>query len=218
VTTATDEGPDEVLSVQHPAPALAVKRAVDLCGASVGLLVLAPLLIGVALLIRALDGSPVLFRQRRAGRLGRPFTIVKFRTMERGADERRAELRALNEVRGNASFKMTDDPRVTPLGRWLRRTSIDELPQLWNVLRGEMSLVGPRPHPFDDVAGYDRWHRRRLAMKPGITGLWQVEARTATDFDVWVLKDIEYVEHWSLGLDLAILLRTIPALLRAEGR
>jgi lipopolysaccharide/colanic/teichoic acid biosynthesis glycosyltransferase len=138
--------------------------------------------------------------------------------MERDADARRAELRNRNEVVGNASFKMTNDPRVTPIGRVLRRTSIDELPQLWNVLTGEMSLVGPRPHPFDDVAGYDDWHRRRLSMKPGITGLWQIGGRTDADFDRWVIKDLEYIDRWSLWLDLRVIAQTLPALLRAEGR
>jgi lipopolysaccharide/colanic/teichoic acid biosynthesis glycosyltransferase len=149
---------------------------------------------------------------------GRPFSIVKFRTMTVDADAKRAELRAFNEVEGNASFKMTNDPRITRIGAFLRRTSIDELPQLWNVLRGEMSLVGPRPHPFDDVAGYDAWHLRRLSMKPGMTGLWQIGARTETSFDRWVEKDLEYIDRWSLWLDLQVIAGTIPALIRTEGR
>jgi len=204
-------GPDREL-------AMAVKRLLDMVGAAVGLVVLSPLLLVVALAIARSDGRPIIFRQRRAGLNGRPFRIVKFRTMERDADARRAELRGLNEIEGNASFKMTNDPRVTRIGRFLRRTSIDELPQLWNVLTGEMSLVGPRPHPFDDVAGYDDWHRRRLSMKPGITGLWQIGARTERDFDRWVKKDLEYIDRWSLWLDLRVIAQTLPALLRAEGR
>ena len=160
----------------------------------------------------------MLFRQQRAGLNGRPFQIVKFRTMGRDADEHRAELRAQNEIDGNASFKMTNDPRVTSIGRMLRRSSLDELPQLWNVLRGEMSLVGPRPHPSDDVAGYNDWHRRRLSMKPGITGLWQIGGRTEPSFDRWVIKDLEYIDRWSLWLDLRVIAQTVPALLRAEGR
>jgi lipopolysaccharide/colanic/teichoic acid biosynthesis glycosyltransferase len=211
--TSSDE-----FSVDHARASLAVKRAIDIAGASLGLVLLSPLFLAVALVIRAVDGSPVLFRQPRVGRYGRHFTILKFRTMTRDADTRRDQMRAHNEVSGNAAFKMTDDPRVTTLGRWLRRTSLDELPNLWNVLHGEMSLVGPRPHLLDEVAGYERWHRRRLAMKPGITGLWQVEARSATDFDEWIRKDLEYIDRWSLRLDLAILARTLPALLRAEGR
>jgi lipopolysaccharide/colanic/teichoic acid biosynthesis glycosyltransferase len=123
----------------------------------------------------------------------------------------------LNEIRGHA-FKLTADPRVTRVGRWLRRTSLDELPQLWNVLRGEMSLVGPRPPLVSEVQGYDVWHRRRLSMKPGMTGLWQVRARTERDFDRWVETDLEYIDSWSLWLDLRIILRTIPAVLNREGR
>ncbi len=113
---------------------------------------------------------------------------------------------------------MTNDPRITPIGRFLRKTSIDELPQLWNVLKGEMSLVGPRPHPFDDVAGYDAWHRRRLSMKPGITGLWQIAGRGESSFDRWVQLDLDYIDHWSIWLDFRLLIKTIPAMLRAEGR
>jgi exopolysaccharide biosynthesis polyprenyl glycosylphosphotransferase len=204
-------GPQRVVS-------LTVKRAIDLVGTTFGLILLSPILLGVAVLILVRDGRPVLFRQPRAGLHGRPFMCVKFRTMERDADARRGDLRAFNEVSGDASFKMTSDPRVTPLGRVLRRTSLDELPQLWNVLLGDMSLVGPRPHPFDDVAGYADWHRRRLSMKPGLTGLWQIGARTDPDFDRWVEKDLEYIDRWSLWLDLRVLMLTIPALIRAEGR
>ena len=198
--------------------ALMLKRALDIVGAALGLVVLTPVFAVAALVIMATDGRPVFFRQVRAGLNGREFSIVKFRTMVRDADAKRAELRAFNEVSGNASFKMTNDPRITGIGRLLRRTSVDELPQLWNVLRGEMSLVGPRPHPLDDVAGYDRWHRRRLSMKPGITGLWQIGARRETNFDRWVEKDLEYIDHWSFWLDVRVLLLTIPALLKAEGR
>jgi lipopolysaccharide/colanic/teichoic acid biosynthesis glycosyltransferase len=183
-----------------------------------GLMVLAPLLGVTAVLVALLDGQPILFRQDRADLGGRPFRIVKFRTMHNGADALRAELRAFNEVSGSASFKMTNDPRITRLGRILRRTSIDELPQLWNVLRGDMSLVGPRPHPFDDVGGYAPWHHGRFAVKPGITGLWQISSRRETDFDRWVELDLEYIADWSLRRDFGILLGTIPALLRADGR
>ncbi len=201
-------GPDREL-------ALAAKRLVDLVVSAVGLVVLAPLFLAIAIVIRADDGAPVLFRQRRVGLQGRSFNVVKFRTMIRDAESRRAELAARNEIEGRA-FKVTDDPRVTRSGRFLRRTSLDELPQLWNVLRGEMSLVGPRPPLPDEVAGYDLWHRRRLSMKPGITGLWQVRSRRDPDFDRWVAADLEYIDRWSLWLDLQIMLRTIPAAL--EGR
>jgi lipopolysaccharide/colanic/teichoic acid biosynthesis glycosyltransferase len=205
--------------VEPPARlSLASKRVVDLAGASVILLVLSPFLLGVAVLIRLVDGRPVLFRQDRAGRGERPFSIFKFRTMRNGADAERAALRALNEVAGGASFKMTDDPRVTRLGRLLRRTSLDEMPQILNVVRGEMSLVGPRPHPFDDLAGYKPWHHGRSAMKPGMTGLWQVSSRRDPDFDRWVELDLEYIRTWSPLLDIWIMARTVPAMLRSEGR
>ena len=206
-----------------PAPApgrvgRTIKRAMDLAGGTLALLLLGPLLLGTAALIAAVDGRPVVFRQPRAGLGGRSFRIYKFRTMHLGADAERAALRAQNEVAGGASFKMTDDPRITRLGRLLRRTSIDELPQLLNVLQGDMSLVGPRPHPFDDVDGYQPWHHARFAMKPGITGLWQVSSRRDPDFDHWVELDLEYIRSWSPELDLRIMARTIPAVLRSEGR
>jgi lipopolysaccharide/colanic/teichoic acid biosynthesis glycosyltransferase len=197
---------------------MAAKRAMDIAGSAAALIVLSPIMALVALAIIATDGRPVLFRQPRAGIDGRPFSIAKFRTMRRGADAERDGLREQNEVQGGASFKLTDDPRVTRLGRILRRTSIDEFPQFWNVLLGDMSLVGPRPHPFDDVAGYADWHHRRLEMKPGITGLWQISARSDPDFDQWVKLDLEYIDGWSLALDVRIMLKTVPALLRAEGR
>jgi lipopolysaccharide/colanic/teichoic acid biosynthesis glycosyltransferase len=194
------------------------KRLLDIVGASAALLVFAPVLAAIAAVIAAIDGRPVFFRQLRAGVGGNPFTIVKFRTMHDGADGMRASLRAFNEVAGAASFKMTNDPRVSRLGRILRRTSLDELPQLWNVLKGDMSLVGPRPHPFDDVAGYAPWHHARLAVKPGMTGLWQISARGEADFDRWVALDLQYIQTWSLRHDLEILLRTIPAVVRGGGR
>jgi lipopolysaccharide/colanic/teichoic acid biosynthesis glycosyltransferase len=142
---------------------------------------------------------------------------VKFRSMVTTADRMLESLLGDNEVNGHA-FKLTVDPRVTRVGRFLRRASLDELPQLWNVVRGEMSLVGPRPPLPQEVAGYDLWHRRRLSMKPGITGLWQIEGRREPEFDRWVQKDLEYIDRWSTWLDIRIMLRTIPAMLRAEGR
>jgi lipopolysaccharide/colanic/teichoic acid biosynthesis glycosyltransferase len=172
---------------------------------------------GIAIAIRRDTPGGVLFRQRRVGLHGRTFDVVKFRTMADGAEERLAEVLELNEIRGHA-FKATTDPRVTQVGRWLRRTSLDELPQLWNVLRGEMSLVGPRPPLPSEVVGYDVWHRRRLSMKPGMTGLWQVRARNEQEFDRWVETDLEYIDAWSFWLDLRILLQTIPAVLNREGR
>jgi exopolysaccharide biosynthesis polyprenyl glycosylphosphotransferase len=198
-------GPDRIIS-------LVAKQLVDVLAAGAALVLLSPLLAFIALWVRLVDGGPVLFHQVRVGLNGRPFEVVKFRTMVPDAEARLAELEAANELRG-AAFKVTDDPRITRTGRWLRRTSLDELPQLWNVLRGEMSLVGPRPPLPREVAQYDIWHRRRLSMKPGITGLWQVEARREPDFDRWVELDLAYIDRWSLWLDLKIVLRTVPAML-----
>jgi len=196
---------------------LILKRVIDVVGSTVGLVLLSPLLLVAAIAIRFSDGAPILFRQTRVGLHGRPFTIYKFRTMVVDAEDRLDEVRHLNE-RDGAAFKAADDPRMTSIGRFLRRTSIDELPQLWNVLSGSMSLVGPRPPLPDEVAEYDVWHRRRLSMKPGITGLWQVEARHEPDFDRWVEHDLVYIDGWSIWLDLKILLRTIPALVAHGGR
>jgi exopolysaccharide biosynthesis polyprenyl glycosylphosphotransferase len=201
-------GPDRAL-------ALVAKRIVDIAVSTLGLVVLAPLFGVIAWAIRHEDGGHVLFRQTRVGLHGRPFEILKFRSMDPDAETRVEELAGANEIAGHA-FKVTDDPRVTRVGRRLRRYSLDELPQLWNVLRGDMSLVGPRPPLESEVSDYDLWHRRRLSMKPGITGLWQVRARHEPEFDRWVEDDLEYIDRWSLWLDLQILLRTIPAAL--EGR
>jgi exopolysaccharide biosynthesis polyprenyl glycosylphosphotransferase len=195
--------------------ALAAKRIFDVAAAVVGLVVLSPLLALLAVLIKLDDGGPVLFRQSRVGLHGRPFDVVKFRTMELDAEARKAGLRAGNEIQGHA-FKLTKDPRVTRFGRALRRLSLDELPQLWNVLVGQMSLVGPRPPLPEEVKDYDLWHRRRLSMKPGMTGLWQVRDRRAPRFDQWVAADLEYIDRWSLWLDVKILFQTIPA--AVQGR
>ncbi|GIW19978.1 MAG: hypothetical protein KatS3mg065_0274 [Chloroflexota bacterium] len=201
-------GPDRAVG-------LALKRVLDILGAAFALVILSPILLGIAALIRLREGPPILFRQTRIGLHGRPFTLYKFRTMIPDAEARLDELLALNEVDGQA-FKLSNDPRLTRTGRFLRRTSLDELPQFWNVLRGEMSIVGPRPPLPREVAAYDLWHRRRLSMKPGITGLWQVSARHEEDFDRWVELDLAYIDRWSLWLDLKIMARTIPAML--QGR
>jgi exopolysaccharide biosynthesis polyprenyl glycosylphosphotransferase len=196
---------------------LVAKRILDIVGAGVGLVLFSPILLITALVIRLNEGSPVLFRQVRVGFHGRPFTIYKFRTMIPDAEQHLDAVRHLNE-RDRVAFKATNDPRITPLGRWLRKTSIDELPQLWNVLTGSMSLVGPRPPLPAEVIEYDIWHRRRLSMKPGITGLWQVEARHEPDFDRWVERDLVYIDGWSIWLDLKILAKTLPAVLAHGGR
>jgi len=196
---------------------LVVKRLLDIAGAALALVVFSPLMLITALAIRLQNGSPILFRQTRVGRHGRLFTIYKFRSMVPDAEERYQEVAAKSDTRGPA-FKMVDDPRITSVGRFLRRSSLDELPQLINVLAGDMSLVGPRPAPPREVEGYDLWHRRRLSMRPGITGLWQVEARMDDHFDERAELDLKYIDQWSLWRDLRILIRTIPAVLMARGR
>ncbi|MES2209903.1 MAG: sugar transferase [Chloroflexota bacterium] len=203
-------GPDRTLG-------LLAKRALDLFGGALIAVILTPMMLVIAALIVRDSPGPAVFRQQRVGLHGRSFQVHKFRTMVDGAEEQLADLLDQNEISGNA-FKITDDPRVTRVGRWLRRTSLDELPQLWNVLIGEMSLVGPRPPLPSEVAGYDVWHRRRLSMKPGMTGLWQIRARHESDFDRWVETDLEYIDRWSLWLDLKIIARTIPAVLARTGR
>jgi exopolysaccharide biosynthesis polyprenyl glycosylphosphotransferase len=195
---------------------LHLKHAFDFFVAATLLLLLAPLLLLVSLAILVTMGRPVFFRQDRAGLRGRPFAMLKFRTMVRGADEMKESLREANELDG-PTFKLSDDPRVTGLGRFLRRTSIDELPQLVHVLTGTMSLVGPRPLPLAEQQKIRGWHRRRLAMRPGITGLWQVSGRSDTTFERWMELDLEYVDSWSLWRDLVILLRTIPVVLFQRG-
>jgi exopolysaccharide biosynthesis polyprenyl glycosylphosphotransferase len=197
--------------------ALAAKRALDVLGGLVGLILLSPLFLFVWSYIRLKDGAPAFYHQTRVGLNGRPFTMVKFRTMTTDADAHVSELLAQNEMSG-ALFKVTNDPRITPWGRVLRKTSIDELPQLWNVLRGEMSLVGPRPPLAREVTAYDLWHRRKLSMRPGITGLQQVEGRRDPEFDNWVTYDLDYIDRWSLWLDLGLLLRTVPAVVLGNGR
>ncbi|MEX2137361.1 MAG: sugar transferase [Chloroflexota bacterium] len=195
---------------------LAIKRVLDFAGAAAALVVLSPLLIVTAVVIRLKEGPPVLFRQTRVGLHGRTFTIYKFRTMVPNAEERYEEVADKSDTRG-AAFKMHHDPRVTGLGRFLRRSSIDELPQLLNVLSGDMSLVGPRPAPPREVDQYDIWHRRRLSMRPGMTGLWQVNAALDEHFDKRAELDLRYIDQWSLLLDLGILARTVPAILTRQG-
>lgn len=208
-----------MLHVEHPrlaGGARAVKEVVDRAGAALLLAVSAPLQLAVALCIRAGSPGPVLFRQVRVGKHGREFVMFKFRTMYLDAEARLADLRHLNENDG-VLFKIRNDPRVTRVGRWLRRLSLDELPQLYNVVRGQMSLVGPRPPLPEEVAAYPDDVRRRLAVKPGMTGLWQVSGRSDLPWDEAVRLDLRYVENWSLSLDLVIMLRTLTAVCRTSG-
>lgn len=194
------------------------KQAFDLLASLVLLIVFLPLFLVVTILIKVSSPGPALFRQQRSGLNGKPFTMLKFRSMVSNAEQLKQELAVLNEM-GGPVFKITDDPRITPVGRFLRRFSIDELPQLVNVLRGEMSLVGPRPLPVDEVQRFDDFaHRRRLSVKPGLTCLWQVSGRNnVTDFKDWVRLDLEYIDNWSLWLDFKILVRTIPVVFAGTG-
>jgi exopolysaccharide biosynthesis polyprenyl glycosylphosphotransferase len=204
-----------------PAPssviALAAKRSLDIALSSLLLVLGLPIIVAIAAAIKISSSGTVLYRQTRCGLNGRLFTLYKFRTMEEGAHEKRRELLPLNEMSGPA-FKLRRDPRVTAIGRFLRRFSLDELPQFWNVLRGEMSMVGPRPPIPEEVAQYQPWQRRRLAMKPGLTCLWQISGRSDnSDFNRWMQLDLEYIDSWSPTLDVKILLKTIPVVLSGRG-
>ena len=207
----------------HPSPGggdsteLIFKRWIDVAVSAGLLFILSPLMLFIALLIKVDSAGPVFFRQRRIGLNGRIFTLLKFRSMVLGAEKMLADLRSRNEMKGPV-FKLKNDPRVTRVGRFIRRFSIDELPQLINVFRGDMSLVGPRPPLPDEVSLYDRRHRRRLSMRPGLTCIWQVSGRNEIpDFEEWAKLDLEYIDTWSLGKDMLLLLRTIPAVLGGSG-
>jgi lipopolysaccharide/colanic/teichoic acid biosynthesis glycosyltransferase len=200
-----------------PAWQVILKRLFDILVGGLLLILLFPLLALIGLMILITSGRPVFYRWQVVGLGGRPFTGYKFRTMVKDADELKAQLLAHNEMVGPV-FKMADDPRVTPVGRVLRKFSLDELPQLWSVLKGDMSLVGPRPPLQSEWVAFEDWQRRKLSVKPGITCLWQVKGRSdITDFDEWVKLDLEYIDTWSLWLDLKILLLTIPAVLLRRG-
>jgi lipopolysaccharide/colanic/teichoic acid biosynthesis glycosyltransferase len=209
-------GPTRRLEEVFVRPLPPWKRAVDVLGAVVGLVFVAPLLLVLAAFIKLESTGPVLFRQRRAGQGGRPFTIYKLRTMTADAEEQKGSLLALNEQDGPA-FKIKADPRVTRFGRWLRTTSLDELPQLWNVLKGEMSLVGPRPLPCNESAACLSWQRRRLDVTPGLTCIWQVRGRSRVSFDEWMRMDLQYVDSLSPARDLHLLLATVGAVVRRAG-
>ncbi len=194
------------------------KRCVDCVSAVAGLALLAPVLVLIAVLVKLDSTGPVLFVQRRVGLRGRPFRMLKFRTMRDGAELEHSSVAHLNKNGDSRLFKIPEDPRVTPLGRRLRRWSLDELPQLFNILVGDMSLVGPRPFFESDLDDYEAHHFRRLAVKPGLTGLWQVSGRSdIVEFDEVVRLDRHYIENWSLALDFVILARTIPTILRRRG-
>ncbi len=193
-----------------------LKRTLDLALSVVGVVLLSPLLLIVALAIKRDSPGPVLFRQTRVGRNGEHFQCYKFRSMRQDAEKMLGDLADQNEASGPL-FKMRNDPRITRVGKWIRRTSIDELPQLFNVLKGEMSIVGPRPPVPSEVAQYEPWHRRRLGVSPGITGMWQVSGRSNLTFDEMVLLDLWYIENWTIWLDFRIILLTVPAVLMVKG-
>ncbi len=197
-------------------PSLLVKVVFDRAFALLGIILLSPVFLILALLVRLTSKGPVFFVQQRGGLHGRPFPMIKFRSMRAGAEAERDSLLDANEMDGPV-FKLTNDPRITPLGRILRRTSLDELPQLINVLLGQMSLVGPRPLPVVEARELTGVHRRRMSVRPGITGIWQVSGRNDLTFQEWMALDLQYIDNWSLGLDLVVLLRTIPALLSGRG-
>jgi lipopolysaccharide/colanic/teichoic acid biosynthesis glycosyltransferase len=211
-------GLDAAQQIEHllirPMPAW--KRALDVMGASCALVVFSPVMALAAMAVKASSEGPVIFRQRRAGLGGRPFTIYKFRTMCIDAEEQKPSLRPVSEQDGPA-FKLMDDPRVTRIGRVLRATSIDELPQLWNVIRGDMSLVGPRPLPVDESNACDPWHRQRLEVTPGLTCIWQVEGRSRVTFDEWMRMDARYIRRRKFWHDFWLLLKTIPAVIFSRG-
>jgi exopolysaccharide biosynthesis polyprenyl glycosylphosphotransferase len=196
---------------------LVLKRSIDVIGSAIGLLLFAPVFLILIVLVNITSRGPVFFVQDRCGLGGRVFRFYKFRTMVADAEQRKAELVHLNEIRGPV-FKITRDPRITKLGALLRKTSLDELPQLWNVLKGDMSLVGPRPPLPEEVERYDTRQAQRLSVMPGLTGLWQVSGRASIpDFDKWIELDLEYAKRWSLLLDFRILLKTIVVVVLARG-
>jgi lipopolysaccharide/colanic/teichoic acid biosynthesis glycosyltransferase len=210
----TETGPQPTIDFIAPLPAW--KRAMDILGSFAAIVVFSPVMLAIAMMIKLSSKGPVIFKQQRAGFKGKPFTCYKFRSMVIDAEDQQKELLDLNE-RSGISFKMTHDPRVTRAGKLLRKTSLDELPQFFNVLKGDMSLVGPRPIPVKEAMQQDTWHNMRLEVHPGITCLWQIYARNSVSFDSWARLDIEYIRKRSLLLDLKLLLLTIPAVLSQRG-
>jgi exopolysaccharide biosynthesis polyprenyl glycosylphosphotransferase len=215
-TDAISDGYIHFLSVRHKPVQLAVKRLFDLIASALALVILMPLMVAVALAIRLTSRGPILYRQQRIGLYGRPFNMLKFRSMMTNAEDLKAKLLALNEQSGPV-FKLQRDPRVTPIGRFIRKYSIDELPQLINVLRGEMTIVGPRPPILSEVERYEAWQRRRLSVRPGLTCLWQVSGRHQISFQDWMYLDMQYIDHWSLGQDFRLILKTVPVVITGRG-
>jgi exopolysaccharide biosynthesis polyprenyl glycosylphosphotransferase len=213
---AAPDGYLHYLSVRNKPLQRALKRVIDVVVCAVALVLLSPLLLVTALAVGCSSPGPVLFGQLRVGMRGRTFRMLKFRSMVSNAEELKQTLLERNERQGPA-FKLVDDPRVTRVGRFLRKYSIDELPQLWNVLRGEMSLVGPRPALPEEVSRYAAWQRRRLSVRPGLTCVWQVSGRHGVSFASWMLMDMRYIDHWNLAEDLRLILRTVPAVLTGRG-
>ncbi len=195
---------------------MALKRLFDICSSAAALAVLSPLLVGVALGVKFTSRGPIFFRQKRVGLHGKPFNMLKFRSMVINAEELKAKLEAMNEQTGPV-FKMKNDPRITRIGRFIRKYSIDELPQLINVLRGEMSVVGPRPPIPSEVEKYAAWQRRRLSVRPGLTCIWQVSGRNQISFEDWMYLDMQYIDHWSLKNDINLILKTVPVVLTGSG-
>lgn len=201
------------LVLQNSTYYFVIKRLIDVVFSTIGLIVLSPIMLIVAVAIKLEDiKGPILFSQERVGYLGKKFKMYKFRSMYVDAEERLHEIQHLNEQTGPV-FKMKDDPRITKVGKFIRKTSLDELPQLINILKGEMSIVGPRPALLREVVQYNDYQKQRLLVKPGLTCIWQVSGRNNIGFDEWVELDLEYIENQSLGLDIKLILQTIPALL-----
>jgi exopolysaccharide biosynthesis polyprenyl glycosylphosphotransferase len=213
---AVKDGYVHYLSNERRPIEMALKRCIDIAASSLALALLMPLLAATAIAIKLTSRGPILFKQERVGRYGRPFHMLKFRTMVANAEALKASLMVRNEQTGPV-FKMTNDPRVTRVGRFLRKYSIDELPQLVNVLRGEMSIVGPRPPLPNEVARYEGWQRRRLSVRPGLTCVWQVSGRNLISFEGWMYLDMQYIDHWSLKQDLLLILKTVPVVVTGRG-
>lgn len=215
-TLAVEDGFLHYLSTDTRPLQYALKRMIDIVASAVGLLVLSPLLLGVAALIK-LDGGPIFFKQERVGLHGAHFGMFKFRSMVVNADALKDKLMAANEMQGGVVFKMKNDPRITRIGRFIRKFSIDELPQLINILRGDMTIVGPRPAVPREVAQYKVWQRRRLSVRPGLTCYWQVSGRNEIGFDEWMQLDLKYVDGWNLKIDFELILKTFPVVLTGRG-